>query len=52
MNGSFQWHSLGYGGRVDVEDFNGRRIRIGGVNSLVALNSSIGPLCGDISPTK
>jgi hypothetical protein len=28
---SFAWHSLGYGGRVDVDDFNGRRIRIGGV---------------------
>jgi len=27
----FPWHSLGYGGRVDVDDFNGRRIRIGGV---------------------
>jgi hypothetical protein len=27
----FPWHSLGYGGRVEVDDFNGRRIRIGGV---------------------
>lgn len=27
----FPWHSLSYGGRVDVDDFNGRRIRIGGV---------------------
>lgn len=27
----FPWHSLGYGGTVDVDDFNGRRIRIGGV---------------------
>jgi hypothetical protein len=27
----FPWHSLGYGGRVDVDDFNGRRIRIGGI---------------------
>ena len=27
----FPWHGLGYGGRVDVDDFNGRRIRIGGV---------------------
>jgi hypothetical protein len=27
----FPWHSLGYGATVDVDDFNGRRIRIGGV---------------------
>jgi hypothetical protein len=27
----FFWHSLGHGGAVDVDDFNGRRIRIGGV---------------------
>jgi hypothetical protein len=27
----FPWHNLGHGGKVDVDDFNGRRIRIGGV---------------------
>jgi len=27
----FPWHRLSYGERVDVDDFNGRRIRIGGV---------------------
>jgi hypothetical protein len=37
----FRWHSLGYGGVVDVDDFNGRRIHIGGVQFSGISNKTI-----------